>query len=148
MVILDISIDIGVPSRFISMTQQNQLIQPKGCGTSLNREYAVERALLESLQPVHIHNKKLRDDQSNIITNLSCAPLLLRCAIADVKSIAKNILQVGFDSLPSCNNHLNLHDQFQLIKTKIQSKGFSIYYKIISELFSGFTCVKYHIPKF
>jgi len=148
LMIFDVTSDIGVPTVFVSMTRQTHLFQPRGCGTSLNREYALERALLESLQPLHIYNDELIANQQAIITNYQQAPLLLKCAKADVSALVERCKVVNFDSLPCYDPAYSLEQQCELITDLIKKQGFQIYHKKIAELQTGFTCVKYLVPKF
>jgi ribosomal protein S12 methylthiotransferase accessory factor len=142
--IFDITTDIDIPVIYVSMTQQKSLIQASGCGASLCREIALERALLEALQPVHVRNDKLVDNQQQIIDQLSDTPLLLKCAIADVRNLKAET--IDFQSLPNYNVNQTLDEQLALIISKIKKLGFNIYKKIICEHEKGFSCVKYYIP--
>jgi len=147
LIIFDITSDLKVPSFFVSMTKQSQLLQPRGCGTSLNREYALERALLESLQPLHIYNEKARKNQQTILANFKETPLLLACAQADVSGLAESGETVHFNTLPGYDKHPSLEQQFHTITQRIKSHGFAVYMQTLASLPTGFTCVRYLIPE-
>lgn len=146
LIIIDITSDIGVPVVAVSMTKQPYPIQPVGFGASLNREYALERALLESLQPVHISNHRLWQNQYAIIDNFSQHPLLQAAAIADVRPLCSEGESIDFSSLPAYNLALTLEEQLACIMSQIHHAGFDIYHKVLAQYETGFTCVKYHVP--
>lgn len=148
LMIFDITSDIGIPTFYVSMTKQNRLIQPSGCGTSLNAQYALERALLESLQPLHVQNHTLHENQQQIINVLSETPLLQRAAIADVASLSEMAITIQFNDVPSFHSVIRLDDQLHFITQAIQNKGISIYRHIIEASENGFSCVKLLIPDF
>lgn len=148
LIIVDMTSDIGVPSFFVSMTNQAHTIQPKGCGTSLNRDYALERALLESLQPLHIYNEQLRQNQKQILQNFAAFPLLAECAKADILARAKECEKVDFNSLPSYDAAATLEQQRNSLIERIKSQGFEIYTKQIAKAETGFNCMKYIVPGF
>ena len=141
-----ISSDIDIPVMYASMTKQPFLIQPSGCGASLNAEYALERALLEALQPLHIHNEKLTDNQQQIISQLTPFPLLLNAAIADVTTLQNVCQTINFTTISTHHQRLTLMDQLQTIIKKIETNGWKIYKIPIIQHATGFTCIKYLIP--
>ncbi len=148
LMLFDITTDIGIPVIYVSMTKQPFLIQPSGCGASLKAEYALERALLESLQPVHIHNENLTANQNKIIQQLSSFPLLLNAAIADVTRLKGIYEAVDFDRISNNNADLSLIDQLNLITYKIRQAGYKIFKIPVIDHSSGFSCIKYFIPGF
>jgi ribosomal protein S12 methylthiotransferase accessory factor len=148
LILVDITSDIGIPTILVSMTQQAMTIQPIGCGTSLFKDYAMERALLESLQPLHLFNKHLSRNQDQIVSNFSKAPLLARCAKADITQLIQNAHTVSFDSLLEYKGSISLEKQLLTIIERISNKGFSIYTATIAEINTGFHCVKFIIPGF
>jgi ribosomal protein S12 methylthiotransferase accessory factor len=148
LMILDITSEIGIPVIYVSMTKQPFLIQPSGCGASLKAEYALERALLESLQPVHIYNEKLIDNQKEIIKQLSELPMFLKAAVADVTSFVGKYQVINFSSVHHDNENLTLIDQYNAITQKIKKIGCKIFKLPIMDLACGFSCVKYCIPDF
>lgn len=146
LMLFDITSDIGIPVIYVSMTNQQFLIQPSGCGASLSREYALERALLECLQPLHIYNETLFDNQKQIIESLASAPLLQKAAIADVLSLRSVWQDVDYVSLPNYTQHCNLEDQLDLIIKKIKVHGYEIFTIPLAQQLTGFTCLKYLVP--
>jgi ribosomal protein S12 methylthiotransferase accessory factor len=148
LMIFDITSEIGIPVIYVSMTKQPFLIQPSGCGASLKAEYALERALLEALQPVHIHNEKLADNQQQIIKQLSDLPLLLKAAIADVTTLQNKYQKIDFKNVLDHDADLTLNDQLDLIIDKIEAMGYKVFQLPIINLDCGFTCVKFLIPEF
>lgn len=148
LLLVDVTSDIGVPTFFVTMTKQPMLIQPRGCGTSLNKHYALERAILESLQPLHLHNKHLANNQQHILDNLAQTPLLAKCAKADLLPLKHNAQNIDFNDLPSFNDRTSIEMQLSTIIQRIHAQGFSIFTMTIAHMDSGFHCVKYIIPEF
>lgn len=148
LMIFDITSDVGISVIYVSMTQQNLSIQPYGCGASLRSEYALERALLETLQPLHIYNEKLNDNQQQIIKSLSDYHLLLNAAIAKVSNIRYKVQQINFTDVITHNSNLTLSDQQEIIINKITSTGCKTFKLPIMNEGSGFTCVKFLVPDF
>jgi len=148
LILVDITSDIGIPSILVTMTNQSMAIQPIGCGTSLFKDYALERALLESLQPLHLFNKHLANNQTQTLKNFATTPLLAKCAKADISQLTPNSQIVNFNSLPRYNGDTSLEQQFQTIVQRIRDKNFEIYTTTIADIDTGFHCVKYIIPGF
>jgi ribosomal protein S12 methylthiotransferase accessory factor len=146
LMLFDITTEVGITVIYASMTKQPVLIQPSGCGASLRAEYALERALLEALQPVHIYNEKLADNQRQIMGQLSDFPLLLKAAVADV--MALEYQKIDFNSLTDHAGNLSLSDQLKTIIQKIETTGCKVFKIPIINLVGGFTCVKFLIPDF
>ena len=142
LVLIDMTSDIGVSTIGVSMTRQDRLIQPMGCGTSLNREYALERALLESLQPLHIYNEHLAKNQKQILDNFSATPLLAQCAKADVLELRDNFDLIDFNSLPTLHTQTSVDHQLNTVIDRIKVKGFKVYALKIADHDTGFTTVK------
>lgn len=148
LLLFDITSDVGVPVMYVSMTRQAIPIQPSGCGASLKAEYALERALLETLQPAHINNQHLVNNQLSIINHLQDFPLLLNAALADVTSLKKVATKVSFQSIVSQEAPLNLEQQLRTLFQKIETIGCKVFTIPIMSLPCGFTCVKFLIPDF
>lgn len=146
LMIFDITSDIGIPAIYVSMTNQPFLIQPSGCGASLNREYALERALLETLQPLHVYNEDLFNNQKHILAQLADVPLLQKAAIADTSSLRGKYEPIDFASLRDYNSVQSLHDQLNEIISKIKARGFKVFKLPIIEQKRGFSCVKFFVP--
>lgn len=148
LILVDITSDIGIPTVLVSMTNQPMVIQPIGCGTSLFKDYALERALLESLQPLHLFNKHLEKNQNQTLKNFITTPLLAKCAKADISQLIKNSQMVNFNSLPGYHEDMSLERQLHTIIQRIRDKNFAIYTTTIADIDTGFHCVKYIIPGF
>lgn len=148
LMIFDMTSNIGIPSFYVSMTKQKMLIQPAGCGTSLNAKYALERALLESLQPLHVQNAALHENQQQIIDVLSNTPLLQRAAIADVTTLLDKAIMIDFHSIRTFTHIIDLEQQLEFLLQAIINQGFHVYRKIIAQHENGFACVKFLVPEF
>lgn len=147
--IIDISSEFNVPSFCVSFTKQKVLIQPKGFGTSLNKVYALERALLEALQPLHLRTKTLEKIERETVERFAAYPLLQQAAIADIGLAIskKQYIEKSFASIETCfAANLNLNDQLSYLVKACQSKDFYPYFAMIGQQDSKITCVKIIIP--
>lgn len=113
LVIIDITSNIKVPTFCVCFTKYNAPILPKGFGSSLSKTYALERALLESLQPIHLRNDNLNHVEQNTVKRLEKMPLLQKAAIGDVKSIIdeERFELENFTSIADFSNIISLTDQ-------------------------------------
>lgn len=148
LILVDITSDIGVPSFLVSMTNQPMAIQPMGCGTSLFKDYALERALLESLQPLHLFNQRLASNMNQTLANFATTPILAKCAQADISQLIPNSQTVNFNSIPSYDGDRSLEQQLHKIVQKIKDKDFAVYTTTIADIDNSFHCVKFIIPEF
>lgn len=148
LILVDITSDIGIPTILVTMTNQPMTIQPIGCGTSLFKDYALERALLESLQPLHLFNQHLANNQKQTLENFATTPLLAKCVQADIRQLTPNAQTVNFNSLPVYNGVTSLEQQLQTIVQRIRDKDFAIYTTTIADIDTGFHCVKFIVPEF
>lgn len=148
LILVDITSDIGIPTILVTMTNQPMAIQPMGCGTSLFKDYALERALLESLQPLHLYNQHLANNQKQTLNNFAATPLLFKCAKVDISQLIPNAQVVNFNTLPGYKGCRTLEKQHHTIVQRIRDKGFAIYATTIADIDTGFHCVKYIIPEF
>jgi ribosomal protein S12 methylthiotransferase accessory factor len=72
--------------------RQEGLIQPRGCGCSLSKEYAVERAMLEALQDMHVQERfaaDCHDDHVAILSALHRFPRYQAAARMNVAALVK-----------------------------------------------------------
>ena len=147
--IINITTKLGIPTFCVTFSKHQATIPPKGWGTSLSKEYAVERALLEALQPVQLRNTNLDKVERNTFNRLSKYPLLQQAAIADIKPIlaAKNYEICDFNTIPSLYTNQNLSEQLTLLEASLNKNGYKIFFHIIHST-DNFCCVKVIIPGF
>ena len=148
LILVDITSDIGIPTILVTLTNQAMAIQPIGCGTSLFKDYALERALLESLQPLHLFNEHLANNQNQTLKNFATTPLLAKCAKADISQLTPYSQKVHFNTIPVYKGATSLEQQLHTIIQRIRDKNFTIYTATIADIDTGFQCVKYLIPGF
>ncbi|ACJ18538.1 hypothetical protein AYM17_05880 [Coxiella burnetii] len=121
--------------------------EPKGFGTSLNSAYAIERALLEALQPLQLRTKKLNQVEKNTLQRLKDYPLFMDAAKADVGKliVEKHYKEVDYNHLPTLTD-ADLKTQLSSILCAISNCGYSAYYSISTVLATNITCVKVLVP--
>lgn len=144
LLIVDISNDLKCPVFLASFTKQNQLIQPMGTGASLNPEYALERAILEALQSLHLTDEKIKSEDTLILKRFNQWPRLKKCAQCDLKSLS-NIEIVGCNQ--SENSSYKLNESLDLISKILENNNLQIFYAKHYESPSGITCLKVVIPE-
>ncbi len=146
MLIFDITNDIGIPVFCATFTKQGQSIQPMGFGASLNPCYAVERALLEALQSLHLYDNTLREEDDWILGRFNQWPKLKKCAKCDLLSLVKsgNIEERKF--LDSANLTDNLQKTIERILDILSKSNLQVFYTNHYYSVSGIACVKVVIP--
>ncbi|MBC7384725.1 MAG: YcaO-like family protein [Cryobacterium sp.] len=142
--------ELGVPSFFASFTRQPFPLQPRGCGTSLHAPYAMERAVLETLQPLQVSNEHLKANQKQVIENFYRFPELQRCAVADPSSILKRskMMDANFFSENATCADLSVTQQYEVLKRKLITAKYEAYSVELARLSTGFHCVRYAVPRF
>ncbi len=129
LVIIDITSNVGVPCFCVTFTKSNAAIQPKGYGASLYKAYALERALLESLQPVHLRTKNQNKAENNTINRLKKYPLLQLAAVADVNAIiqADRFRVIDFTMIKDFYAGESLAEQKHKLLSLLEKRGFHTY---------------------
>ncbi|HEY4831829.1 MAG TPA: YcaO-like family protein, partial [Waddliaceae bacterium] len=146
LLIVDISTDLRLSIFLATFTRQNQLIQPMGFGASLGAVCALERAILEALQSLHLYDETSRLEDKEVLTRFNQWPKLHQCAQCDIKSVIKAGLfrQTKFqdsEGLP-----VGINDTLISTKKALEEKNLSIYYATHYQSESGITCVQAIIP--
>ncbi len=147
--VVDITSDSGIPTFCVAFTRQNVLIQPKGFGTSLNKNYALERALLESLQPLHLRNANLVQMEKIILQNFVSYPKLQAAAIADIAQMVtdKNFITTSFQKLADpIQNYSDISSQLVEIIRRINAIGLTPHYMYLTAAENEVTCLKLIVP--
>lgn len=141
--ILDITSHVGVPCFCVTFSRQIAPIMPKGYGASLSAPYALERALLESLQPVRLRNDNLDRVERNTVARLGPYPLLQRAAVADIANVVRDsaITLIDFSEVADLDLGQGLVEQKNLILSAITRAGLSAYYRRVYDI-EGYSLVK------
>lgn len=141
--IIDITSNIGVPCFCVTFSKYKAPIVPKGYGASLCATYALERALLESLQPVHLRNESLSRVESNTVSRLERYPILAKAAVADIKEVVenKNYRVIDFGEINNLYCGQNLAEQRNVILSFIHKSSLNAYYHEVYKT-RGYSLVK------
>lgn len=145
LLIVDITTDLEFPTFLVSFTKQPQSIQPMGFGASLSALYALERAILESVQSLHLYDKALKLADSEILENFNFWPKLYQCAECNVNLIVKTGLfqLIKFQDIDPPSR---ISDALASTVKILERKKFSLYFTSLYTSESGITCVKAVIP--
>lgn len=146
--VIDITSDIGVPCFCVTFSKYDAPILPKGYGASLCATYALERALLESLQPIHLRNESLNRVERNTLRRLKRYPILASAAAADIGEVKrnKNYRVIDFGEVQNLYYGQDLALQKDIILTLIRERGLNAYhhevyhspgYSLVKTLISG-----------
>jgi len=116
---------------------------PKGYGASLCATYALERALLESLQPVHLRNESLDRVEKNTVRRLKGYPLLAKAAAADINEMLqnKNYRVIDFCEVHDLYRGQDLAKQKDVILSLLHKSGLNAYYHEVYKV-PGYSLVK------
>jgi len=141
--IIDITSDIGVPCFCVTFSKYDAPIMPKGYGASLSATYALERALLESLQPIHLRNEALSRIEGNTLRRLNRYPLLARAAAADINEVYgnENYVVIDFDEVQDLYGGQSLAKQKEVILSLVSERGMNAYHHEVYKT-SGYSLVK------
>lgn len=148
LIVLFLESEFGVATFCVVTTNQPFLSQARGFGSSLFPCYALERALLEVTQDIHLHEFCKMDEKFHSAKNkLSKWPAFIRCIDFDVmKIVNENYFQlldfVEIQQQYGQGNISGLDEHLSILIENIYSKGQKIYYTKMAELSSGITCVK------
>ncbi len=150
---------LHLPSRFnvpvygAVFTRQKQIaIPPKGFGASLNAAYAIERAVLEALQSLHLNEYMPEKCVDLNMTPLREYPILLDCLRYNIMSVVEeNCYQwINFNSSETLSELLDNSSKMNTLNNlieKIKKQQLSIYINDIVRAENGFSCVNVIIPK-
>jgi ribosomal protein S12 methylthiotransferase accessory factor len=116
---------------------------PKGYGASLSATYALERALLESLQPIHLRNEALSRIEGNTLRRLNRYPILARAAAADINEVYgnENYVVIDFDEVQDLYGGQSLAKQKEVILSLVSERGMNAYHHEVYKT-SGYSLVK------
>ncbi len=147
--IVDITSDIQIPTFCVAFTRQKVLIQAKGYGTSLSKDYALERALLEALQPLHLRNENLAQAEKDVVQNLAPYPDLQSAAVADLGQmiVDGNFVRKSFQDIEDpIQKHMGTSSQLSEIMRRIKAVGLVPHYMHLTEKKNSVTCLKVIVP--
>lgn len=146
LLIIDIMNDLKFPVFLATFTKQNQPIQPIGFGASLSTSYAIERAILEALQSLHLYDEDLRAEDEQILNKFNQWPKLQKCAQCNLFPLVKS----GHYSLSKFHESTELDgDLDKILETiirNLEKNDLYVFYAKHYQSINGVTCVKVIIP--
>jgi ribosomal protein S12 methylthiotransferase accessory factor len=124
--------DINIPVMLVCVFDSKSKRKYFGSGSSLSVEYAVERALLEAIQSMHMwRTKKDLPPQNEITPN---TPLYLRCMLDrgyfGFRGGETN-LDINEVKSPSSSHNTTIIDQIDIIIKKLKESGFNAFQRSI-----------------
>lgn len=153
LVLIDMTTDFEIPSICVVVLDKHRPKFIHGCGASLSKEYACERAVLEALQSWHIYTNKdtsLTDEDERIIRCLEELPAYQKCARLDLAAIIMESELVSFRSfndIPIYNlANFSIENYWLQIQELIYKRGYNMYYSINHQSESGLIVLHYVIP--
>lgn len=91
--------EFGVPV-FLAVSERCKgMIRPRGSGASLDRAYALERAVLELVQFAHSHSVELESEDRSVVHSLAMVPKYQDCYRLDLGEMVSSgrFIRVVFD---------------------------------------------------
>jgi len=151
LLIIDTTTELGIPAFCAFFTQQKRMRQPGGCGCSLCKEYALERALLEALQEFHIYQEFAEECDDADAALFNALRGLLRyqdCARGDVASLIKEGFceTVDFDELIAPQAPANVDAYLDRLLGRLADSDFQAFYSVSYKSPRGLTCLNVLIP--
>lgn len=153
--LLDITTDLGIPTICTVLLDTPHPIPYLGFGSSLSREYACERSVLEALQAWHLYGTYQEDREEDIrfdteaIERFSHLPRYQNCIKFDLATLLLDssiALLSSFDTLPIHATPNELSTYLDLLCNLIEQKHFTIFYAKNYISSSGITCLHCIIP--
>ncbi len=146
LLIVDIMNDLKFPVFLVTFTKQNQPIQPIGFGASLSTPYAIERAILEALQSLHLYDEDLRAEDAQILNKFNQWPKLQKCAQCNLFPLIK----AGYYSLSKFHESADcsgdLDEILDTIIRNLEQTDLHVFYAKHYQSGNGISCVKVVIP--
>lgn len=101
-----------------------------GSGSSLSKDYAIERAMTEVLQSLHLFAEDIYEEDLMNENILSRFPNLVKCLKLDY-----NIRRESYRLLPNYDIfNATVTEQLEELKNKINRTGYNIYYSKLYEM--------------
>lgn len=144
-VILNLTSDLEIPVFGVALISDKYPIQILGFGASLSTDYALERALLETLQLFHLYDEELIREDNLILESLRRSKKYYECARCDISLLLKENRFFFKDFSKSDYPH-NLNDYLLALRKKLKNLGFDFYYRLLSPQESQIVCVQAIIP--
>ena len=143
--IIDITSDISVPVYRASLPGKGRTISPVGYGASLYKEYAIERACLETLQDFHLHNSNMEVGDTYVLSLYESLPKFRACILGDIQIPLKKE-SVEWNEQESTEFCASPEEQLSKLISMISSGGYQAY---ASELWlsnEGVSCTHVIVP--
>jgi len=144
--LIDISSDLEFPVFLAAFTKQKQHIQPMGFGASLYKSYALERAILEALQSLHLYDENLEAEDELILNKFNEWPKLRKCAQCNLMSILEAGYFEYFEFKKSPKTFLSLKEILDYMIQLLTAKNLHVFYAEHYHSENGVSCVKVMIP--
>ena len=131
LIIIDITSELKIPSFVVTFQNQSDChIQPKGLACSLDKDYALEKAIFEALQCRLLYNENSKLRQLQMTDNFSKYQMFLNACILNLDKLNKH--EVNFADLPNYNN-LTVNEQVAHINNTLIANSYIIYYRKFME---------------
>lgn len=151
LILLDITNDFQVPTFYATCTRQRGcFVQPNGFGSSISREYAVERAVLEVLQHYHTAEFLGGDDDDFVPAYTFFSEHGLYPYARAAKYDHTDLLDMSptsFETVVVHETPSNLDDYLALLVSLVENNGYEPFYHVNHQAKSGITSVKALVPK-
>lgn len=145
LLIVDITTDLQFPTFLVTFTKQIHSIQPMGFGASLSTVYALERAILEALQSLHLYDEDLRKEDNQILNTFNQWPKLQKCAQCNLLPLVK---AAHYDICEFYESFIS-NDLCEMLDNIIRNLGYHdlhVFFAKHYQSVNGISCVKVIIP--
>ncbi len=155
LILIDMTTDLNTPTVCTVPLQDSRAFPYLGFGSSLSREYACERSILEALQTWHLFETYSEDKDQEYefdtmaVERFKNLPRYQDCIRFDISSILKDerkYVQVSFNDIPYNEPHESVSDYLKDLVENINLLGYDIYYSLNYVSESGFVCVHCIVP--
>ncbi|MBL0910924.1 MAG: YcaO-like family protein [Bacteroidia bacterium] len=147
-IIIETTTELEIPAFIISILDSKFILNPIGSGCSLFKNYALERALLEVLQSLHLHDNEMEKEDHIVLEEFVQLPNYKECAIFNVNGfISKShFFFKDFDTCIDYSIPLNMKEHLNILTNIICKRGYEIFFSNVEGFNCEIKCVHTIIP--
>lgn len=130
--IIDMTSDFHIPAFCVTFNKISWYKPATGAGASLSKEYALERAILESSQVAHLHlyaHGSSVEEDKRLTAKIKTFPKYYDCAMHNIDRLISEgrYTKVAYNELPDHLRKGDLHDHIKELDHWVTQNGFRIY---------------------
>lgn len=141
--LLDITTELQIPS-ILAVGGNGYGVSFVGSGASLSKSYAIERALLETVQSFHLSTAALREEDASFLRLFSKLPRYQSCIRLDLTHCPT--VTVSYNDVVSYGLPENLENHLSQLIQRVEGCGYPIFFHHVHASELGVDCVHCIVP--